>query len=182
MKRQVMVGGSALGLLLFVFASIVPAVYGQSKDSSEVSGLFSEAKTEAVQLKHDAEELKSFTRSNLHWQTHAAKVNEIKQHVNKSGELLAKMMNARSTASPWQQQTIDRIEPMLKDLAATVESTIDHLNKRPQQLQTAPYREYVDTQTDLATNLAEVISDYVEYGKSKAKSEELAEKLEVPEN
>lgn len=41
------------------------------------------------------------------------------------------MQNTRSAASPWQQQAIDRIEPTLKDLAATVESTIDHLNKRP---------------------------------------------------
>ena len=182
MKCHIFAKGSSLGLLLFVFTSIVPAVYGQSKDSSEVSGLVSEAKTEAVQLKHDAEELKSFTRSNLHWKTHSAKVEEIKQHVNKSGELLAKMKNARSTASPWQQQTIDRIEPMLKDIAATVESTIDHLNKQPQQLQTPPYKEYVDANASLAADLAEVISDYVEYGKAKAKSEELAAKLEVPGN
>ena len=148
MKRQMFVKGSSLGLLLFVFTAIVPAVYGQSKDSAEVSGFFSEAKSEAVQLKHDAEELKSFTRSNLHWKTHAAKVEEIKQHVNKSGELLAKMQNARSTASPWQQQTIDRIEPMLKDIAATVETTIAHLSKQPQQLQTAPYKEYVDANAE----------------------------------
>jgi hypothetical protein len=33
---------------------------------------------------------------------------------------------------------------------------------------------------DLASNLAELVSDYVEYGKSKAKSAELAERLEVP--
>jgi len=133
-------------------------------------------------LKQDAEELKSFTRSNLHWQTHAAKVEEIKKHVNKSGELLAKMQNARSTASPWQQQTIDRIEPMLKDIAATVESTIEHLNKRPQQLQTAPYKAYAEANATLTADLAEVISDYVEYGKARNRSEELAEKLEVPGN
>ncbi len=89
MKRQMFVKGSSLGLLLFAFTSMVPAVYGQSKGSSEVSGFLSEAKTEAVQLKQDAEELKSFTRSNLHWQTHSAKVEEIKQHVNASGKLLA---------------------------------------------------------------------------------------------
>jgi len=182
MKRHIFVKGSSLGLLLFVFASIAPAVYGQTKDSSEVSALFSEAKIEAVQLKHDADQLKTFTRSPLHWQTHAAKIEQIKEHVNKSGELLTKMQNARPTASPWQQQTIDRIEPMLKDIAATVESTIDSLNKQPQQLQTGPYREYVDANADLTADLAALISDYVDYGKAKNKSEALAEKLEVPGN
>jgi hypothetical protein len=118
----------------------------------------------------------------LRWQTHAVKVDMIKQHVNKSGELLAKMQNARATASPWQQQTIDRIEPMLKDIAATVESTIDHLNKHPRQLQTPPYKAYVEANANLTADLAEVISDYVEYGRAKNKSEELAEKLEVPVN
>ena len=182
MKRQMFVKGSSLGLLLFVFTAIVPAVYGQSKDSAEVSGLFSEAKSEAVQLKHDAEELKSYTRSKLHWSTHSAKVNEIKEHVNKSGELLAKMQNARATASPWQQQTIDRIDPMLRDIAATVTATINHLEQQPIKLQTAPYKEYVDANAELTADLAEVISDYVDYGKAKNKSEELADKLEVPGN
>ncbi len=155
---------------------------GNRRTPAEVSGLFSEAKSEAVQLKHDAEELKSYTRSKLHWSTHSAKVNEIKEHVNKSGELLAKMQNARATASPWQQQTIDRIDPMLRDIAATVTATINHLGQQPIKLQTAPYKEYVDANAELTADLAEVISDYVDYGKAKNKSEELADKLEVPGN
>jgi len=184
MLNRKFVSHVSLGLFLGALAFAASSVYGAqtSKDSSEVSGLLAEAKTEAAQLKVDAEEFRTFTRSQLNWKTHAAKVDEIKQHVNKSGELLAKLTNARQTASPWQQQAIDRIEPLLKDLAATVETTIDHLSKHPEHLQTGPYKGYVDANADLASKLAEVISDYVEYGKSKVKSEELAAKLEVPEN
>ncbi|HVA72808.1 MAG TPA: hypothetical protein VNF02_06805 [Candidatus Limnocylindrales bacterium] len=182
MKRQFMVMGSSLGLLLFVFACMVPVAFGQSTDSAEVSGLLSEAKTEAVQMNRGAEELRTFTRSNLHWESHAAKIEEIKQNVNRSGELLAKLQNARSEASPWQQQTIDRIDPLLREIAATVESTIDHLNKHPQQLKTEPYREYVDANADLTTDLSTMISDYIAYGKAKNKSQQLAQKLEIPEN
>jgi len=176
------VNSFSLSLLLVVFASVVPAIHGQSKDSAHVAGLLSEAKTEAVQLKFDANELKSFTRSQLSWKSHASKVTEIKEHVNKSGELLTQMMNAKSEGSPWQQQAIERIQPLLKDLADTVESTIDNLNKHPEHLMTSPYKAYAESNAALAENLVQVISDYVEYGKAKNKSEELADRLEVPGN
>jgi len=70
----------------------------------------------------------------------------------------------------------------LREIAATVESTIDHLNKHPQQLKTEPYREYVDANADLTTDLSTMISDYIAYGKAKNKSQQLAQKLEIPEN
>jgi hypothetical protein len=168
--------------VLAIAAAAATASWAQTvRDSSEVSRFLSEVKTEAVQLRHDADELKSFTRSSLTWQSHAAKVEEIKAHINKAGELLTKLENTKGTASPWQQQAIERITPMLKELASNTESTIDHLNQRPKLLHTGPYKEYVDANYEVASSLEELISDYVDYGKSKARSEELASKLEVPE-
>jgi hypothetical protein len=70
----------------------------------------------------------------------------------------------------------------LKELASNVTSTIEHLNQKPKLLQTGPYVDYAAANDEMASHLAELVSDYVEYGKSKAKSEELATKLETPEN
>jgi hypothetical protein len=171
----------ALSLVAFAFA-VTPAWGAQaSKDSEEVSGLLADVKTEAVQLRHDADELKIFTHSKLSWGSHASKVEIIKEHVNNAGRLLSKLDDAKSTASPWQQQAIDQITPMLKELASNTTATIEHLNQRPQLLHTGPYANYVDANYEVASSLAELISDYVDYGKSKAKSEELASKLETPE-
>ena len=50
----------------------------------------------------------------------------------------------------------------------------------PRLVHTAPNTEYVDGNYEVTSNLAELISDYVDYGKSKARSEELAAKLGVP--
>jgi hypothetical protein len=174
----------SLGLFLGALAFGMGTVYAAqtSKDSKEVSANLEDVKTEAIQLRHDADELKSYTHSTLSWQSHAARVEEIKRHVNNAGKLLSKLDSARASASPWQQQAIDRIGPLLKELASNVESTIEHLNQKPRLLQTGSYVDYAAANYDLASNLAELISDYVEYGKSKAKSEELAAKLEVPEN
>ena len=173
-----------LGLLLAALAFATSAVYGAqtSKDSKEVSSILADVKTEAIQLRDDADQLKGFTHSTLSWESHVRKIDQIKQHVNNAGELLTKLDNAKSTASPWQQQAIDRITPMLKELASNTTSTIEHLNQKPKLLHTGRYADYVSANHDLASRLAELISDYVDYGKSKARSEELAERLEVPEN
>jgi hypothetical protein len=181
MFNRKLVGFFSLGLFLGALSLAASTVYGAqtSKDSKEVSAIFADVKTEAIQLSHDADELKSFTHSNLRWETHAAKVEEIKRHVNEAGQLLSKLNGARETGSRWQQQAIDGIYPLLKELASNVESTIEHLNQKPGQLQTGPYVDYAAANYEMASNLAELVSDYVEYGKSKAKSEELAEKLEA---
>lgn len=171
----------ALSFLAVAFAATTVCWAQTSKDSKEVSGLLSDVKTEAIQLRHDADELKSFTHSTLSWESHVAKVDEIKTHVNSAGDLLTKLNNAKGTASPWQQQAIERITPMFKELASNTTATIEHLNKSPNRLRTAPYTDYVAANDEVAASLAELISDYVDYGKSKAKSEELASRLEVPE-
>ena len=151
-----------------------------SNDSKEVSTLLDEIKSEAVQLRHDAEELKTYTHSKLSWETHAEKIDQVKQHVNNAGKSLGKLDNVRANAAPWQQQAIDRVTPLLKELAANVEGTIAHLDQKPNLSHTSPYVDYVDANFEVASNLSELISDYVEYGRSKANSTELAEKLELP--
>jgi hypothetical protein len=170
----------ALSVLAIALAAATASWAQTPRDSSEVSRLLTEVKAEAVQLRHDADELKAFTRSGLSWESHATKVEEIKGRINKAGELLSKLENEKGAASPWQQQAIERITPMLKELASNTESTIDHLNQKPKLLHTGPYKEYVEANYEVASSLEELISDYVDYGKSKARSEELASKLEVP--
>ncbi len=184
MLNRRLVSRVSLGLFLGTLAFAANTVYGAqtSKDSKEVSATLADVKSEAIQLRQDADELKTFTHSTLSWESHAAKIEEIKRHVNNAGQSLSKLDSARGSASPWQQQAIDRITPLLKEIASNVESTIEHLNKKPKLLQTGPYADYAAANYDLASNVAELISDYVEYGKAKTKSEELAAKLEVPGN
>jgi hypothetical protein len=172
-----------MGLLLAASA-YASAVYGAQtpKDSKEVLSILGDIKTEAIQLRDDADQLKAFTHSTLTWESHARKVEQIKEHVNNAGKSLSKLDSLRGSASPWQQQAIDRTTPLLKELASNVTSTIEQLSKRPALLQTSPYVDYVTANYDVSSNLAELISDYVEYGRSKAKSEELADRLEVPGN
>lgn len=183
MLNRKLVSRVTLGLFLGALSLAASTVCGAqtSKDFKEVSSILAELKTEAIQLRDDADQLKLFTHSTLAWETHMSKVAQIKDHVNNAGKSLSKLDSARENASPWQQQAIDHISPLLKELAANVTSTIEHLNQKPLLLQTERYVDYVAANCELASNLAELVSDYVDYGRSKARSEELATKLETPE-
>ena len=149
-------------------------------DSKDVTALLSEVKKEASQLLHDADELKAFTRSKLTWSSHSAQVMAMKEHVNDSGKLLTRLNDTKSTASAWQLQAIDRITPILRELASSLEATITHLNTNPSRFHSKPYVEYVAANYDHASSLAALVSDYVEYGESKARSEQLASRLSTP--
>jgi len=67
-------------------------------------------------------------------------------------------------------------------LAMNVQATINHLNKdRGHPLQTSEHKEYLKTNAELATNMAALVSDFVEYGETKDKFEKLTQRLEISE-
>lgn len=149
--------------------------------SEEVTELLSMAETEANDLKHDAAKMESFTRSKLSWESHSAQITVIKEHVNKAGELLTKLHAERGTAAPWQQQAIDQIEPLLKQLAANTTAMINHMNENRSKVHMAPYRDYAVANSQTAERLAALIGDFVEYGEATEKLDALNEKLEIAE-
>lgn len=149
--------------------------------SEEVTDLLSTAETEAIDLKHDAAKMESFTRSKLSWESHSVQIAMIKEHVNKVGELLTKLHAERETAASWQQQAIDRIGPLLKQLAANTTAMISHMNENPGKIHMASYRDYAVANSQTAERLAALIGDFVEYGEATEKLEALNEKLVIAE-
>jgi len=148
-------------------------------DSEEINKLLHDAKTEAVELKNDAHMMESFTRSRLSWHSHAQQLALIKEHVNKCGEVAQKLNDAKGEGSPWQQTAIERVTPLLSELAKNIEGTIEHLNNNQSRVHFQPFNDYVVANYDLANQLAALISDFVDYGKSKKRFESLGDKLEI---
>jgi hypothetical protein len=172
------------GLAFFAvaFLSLAPAVASAqaTKDSEEFTGFLAQAKTEAVQLQKSTEEMNSFVHSSTSFATEAAKIDEIKQHVNKLGELFTKMDNV-AAASTWQQMAVGDIRPMLEELSANVTMTIFNLSAAPDRLVFTSFPEYVEANAETAADLEQTISDYVAYGEAKRKAEELSLQLELPD-
>lgn len=172
-----------LSLLVAGCFSILPAANAgdtSSESSEEVSQLLSQVKTEAIALERDSDILASWAGSTLpRAESHGAKLNEIRDHVNQAGMLLAKLNEAREEgASPWQHQAIDRIYPLLKELADNTEATINHFNETSARILSPAYKDYTKAGYDLAKGLAALVSDYVEYGNLEVDFHRLQEKLD----
>ena len=101
-----------LALISVGYLMIPTTLKAVTPDSAEITKLFADTKTVAVQLKTDSSQMDSFTRSKLSWQSYADKIETIKGHINNAGQLVARLKDAESTGSPWQQTTIKRIEPL----------------------------------------------------------------------
>jgi len=172
----------SFALLLAASLYLLPALQAAVNpvpDSPEVSELLTQAKAQSIQLRKDAELMHSFSLSDLSWQSHAAQIDLIKTHINKLGRILKQMGERREFASPWQQQAIDRITPLAAELASDVEKTIEHINNNQNRLHTPQYRDYLASNSEVADSLSALISDYVSYGKNRARYEKLGTELEV---
>jgi len=171
-----------LSLLVAGCFSISPAAKAtdtSSGSSQEIRQLLSQVKTEAITLEQDSDQLAVWTGAkHLSWESHATRLSTIKDHVNKAGELLTKLNEAREEgASSWQHQAIDRIYPILKELADNTEATINHLNDNRANIHFTAYQDYAKAGYDLAKELAALVSDYVEFGEHEEAFHSLQEKL-----
>lgn len=174
------IGTGALLLTGFLGASAaVKAAY--TPDSEQVTKLLVETKAMAVQLSEDAATMESFSRMNVSLETHAVAINQIRDHVNALGRQEAKLQEAKEGAAPWQRTAINRIVPFLDELVGYTYAVIEHINERPKVLTTVEYNDYLAANADYASDLAAMISDFVNFGRTKERLERLTKKLEVPQ-
>jgi flagellar motor protein MotB len=174
----------ALGLALLAAASLylLPALQAAENpvpDSPQVSNLLTQAKRHAAQLTQDADEMKTFAWQDMSTEIHAQKITTIKEHTNNLGKVLQQLDDRHQMASPWQQEAIERITPLAKELAANIEMTIQHINDNQNRLHTPEYKDYLSANYELSSGLSALIADLVSYGKNKANYEKLGSKLEL---
>ncbi len=165
-----------LGLLLLVptFGRAQPA------DSEAITDLLKEAKAHAVVAEDDAATLESYTRSTMSWQTHGNHLTEMKIHANDLLSDFNQLKSMRSEGSPWQQEAIDRIDPLLRDMAEHLGAMIDHFNDNKNKIQMPPYREYAKANLELMSRTNRMISDFVDYGDARTRADNLEKTLELP--
>lgn len=167
-------------MLLAIALSMPLVVKAQAVDSSKVNDLLKESRTHAVLAEDDAQTLDVYTRSKLSWLSHATRVHEMKEHANDLIRDFNQLSSMRAEASPWQQEAIDRINPLLQEMAAHLNATINHLNDNQNRIHMPEYQEYVRANRELMTKTTRLISDFADYSESKTMANELEKKLELP--
>lgn len=151
-----------LGSSSIAFEQATPITPAQK----EIERLLKQISANAVALSRHADTLESFTRgSKLQYETHAAALMRAKDAVNAMGADFRQLQALRAGALPWQQMTIDRLEPMLVGLANHTTAAIERLNAERGKLPTAGYQDAVLTlnaYAGAARNLIGVNLDYAE--------------------
>lgn len=160
-------------------SSAAPAEDTPSRSSQEVNRLLSEVKAEAIALERDCDEIASWAgNEQSRWESHASKLNVISEHTHRAGRLLTKLHETRATASPWQQQAIDRVYLLLKELDDVAEAMINRFSANTAHIHSAVYKDYAKASSDLAKELGSLISDYVGYGDKETDFHRRQEKLD----
>jgi len=183
MTRKII--GSCLGTVALLAAALLVArldvqAAPAQEDNKEVSQLLEDIKMQAADLRHDSDQLEGFTESYASWETHAAELERMKDRINAIGKTISKLQELRSSASPWQQEAVDQIIPVAQKLASNTTAAIEHLNKDPLKVHSPQYQQYVKSNAEVAANLAALVKDFVEYGKTRTTLEAYERKLEVP--
>ncbi len=170
-------GGFAALALVLSMGSLTSSA--QTGDSEQISDLLLQAKSHAVLAQNDAETLESFTRSKLGWQSHAAQLQVIGEHINDLGKLNKQLSDLRGEGSPWQQTAIDQVDARLRELADVFTQTMNHLKEHKSQVNMSAYQELARANYDLVRDLAGMISDFVDYDEATSAADALENKLEL---
>jgi Glu-tRNA(Gln) amidotransferase subunit E-like FAD-binding protein len=172
----------AMSIIVTTAVLLPPSLWPVTKmpPNADVAAELDAAKAEAAELARDADEMTGLIRSDASWQSHAETLNRIKDHVNNMGKIVAKLQQERDEASPWQQQAIDRMIPMLKEVAANTTAAIEHLNSNQSRPVSGNYKDYLEQNAYTSHELADMISSVEQYDRTRTKLERLQDKLESP--
>ena len=167
---NVLKGAAAVALLLSscMFAS------AEKADSKKISDLFAEVKQHASLAEDDAQTLEAYTRStSTSWEGHANRLRLVREHVSDLLEDYNETASLRDEGSPWQQDAIDQLRPVLKGMADHLTATLQRLRENPSRVQMPPYVGYVHRNAEYVTKASSLIHDLVDYGMAKAMIESL---------
>jgi hypothetical protein len=152
---------------------------GDTADAERVSQLLSDIKTQAAILSADASTMESYTRSGSSWESHSAAVSQMREHINEAGRQLSRLQEVRESALPWQITAIDRICPLLRELADNTTNVIRYLRDNPKRLMLPEYKNFIEANADTSLRLASLIGDFEDYANTKQRLEALESKLEL---
>ena len=175
-EKSRLVAGILIALLSF---SLPTRVFALRPESDQPTQLLGEARMEAGQLAYDADQTESLIRNDVSWQTHAEMLNSVKEHVNNMARIIDKLTAARSSGSELQEQAVNRILPLLKELAANTTAAINWLNQNKTRPIGEPYKQYLTENAETAHQLESTVSSLFEYEKTMNKMGELKNRLEV---
>jgi hypothetical protein len=190
--KSIRIAGIAALATFFLASALSAAPPAKSITSSGPSGLEAQASTRSTELLKDlqivsselnrhAETLGAFAnrRGELSWQSHATYLTGVRESINEAGLMIKQLQDMRHAVAPWQQRAIDRIHPVALQLADHTEAAIEHLNEYQGSLWMPEYTERLTSIADHASDMKATVDNFVDYGKTQQKIQDLQNELEL---
>jgi len=146
-------------------------------DNPQLKQLLADANDEAFELAKDADDTQMLILTDGNWVNHALMLARVKGHVDNLALIIDKLSKAHASGSELQQEAIDQILPLVKDLSANTTAAINYLNQNRARPISDSYTQYLKKNAETAHQLSSIISSLVDYEKSMAGIEELRSKL-----
>ena len=170
----------AIGILMVLLLLRLPlAAYVTRPESQPLTQLLSDASDEALELADDANETKALILNDENWVTHVLMLATIKGHVDNMALIIEKLSKAQKSGSELQEQAVEQMLPLVKELSANTTAAINYLNQNKTRPTSETYTQYLQKNADTARQLSSIISSLLEYQKSMAEIEKLRDKLGV---
>ncbi len=134
--------GNAI-LRIAVLALLAPAAAAfaaQTPDSAAISKLFQQAKEHAALANDDVSYLDANRNSNFAPGMHSLYLQKVKEHAADLFRDYYQLQSLRDKGTPQQREAIDRMEPLLKEMATSLTNTMQTYNAHPSHVNMPPFR------------------------------------------
>lgn len=133
-------------LSVIALACIVPTAFAlavQPSNPTVVAKLLQQAKTHAALANDDAEFLVSNAQSNFDPRMHAQYLRNVREHANTLFHDYYELQAIRDKGTLQQREAIDRLDPLLRDMATSLATTLQTFNAHPARSNMPSFRERV---------------------------------------
>jgi hypothetical protein len=176
MKRYHTFGALILSCLAAA-PTCMPRALNAADGPDAIMKLLGDAQAQAAQLslewKSDAR------RPAINWASDAGEAARMNGEVIAVVRTAGALDEARGQSSPAQLATMDRIVPLMQEIADNTANAIDFLAKNQTRLTGKQYKDYVEQSSDTSNRLAVLVSQLVDYESRKARLDLAKRNLEL---
>ena len=145
MKRAIRYMLSAVALVLFL--PVCPVHGAQPSDVTTIPKLLDQVRQHAAQANRDGAILESYTYSPIDFRMYAQTLTNLKAHVQNMFRGYYQLQQMRDRGTPAQQEAIDRLDPLLREVATSLTNTIQELNAEQGRVNMPGFRARVHSNT-----------------------------------
>ena len=174
---------SVIVVLAVLLTLLLPLIAYATKDENpELTQLLADANDEAFELARDATNTQMLIRTDENWVDHALMLAKVKGHVDNLALIIEKLNKAQKSGSELQEQAVEQMLPLVKQLSANTTAAINYLKQSKTRPISDIYTQYLEKNAETAQQLSSIISSLIDYEKSMTEIERLRSKLEAPGN